>query len=325
LADSDDAEALASSPVAPRSRRSGSQASDAIEVEDSEPENGSLIVLTSSPLRSSGPQALLNCDMPPPAVPPPRLRLGVDVTPLLLAPSPSFPVRPGRYRAKKNLVQIADSSSSPLQPPPPSQKRLHRRHSSHHDDSDPDPLRPPSPPKKRKRAGSSSGRPKRRIKVRDTAAAARSNPWIDVEAGHSGNEVSSGASSRSDEEGEGEGESESDRRFAGDFAATQPSPSYDQSAVYRRSLLSQAPAAARARVGGRGNDGTISVPVFAAPPVRRSAPLGRVAAAVAAAPGRERIARSSSPAPPDEEDYYMLGSFVVDDDAEISFMQSSDP
>jgi len=324
LADSDDAETLlASSPVAARSRRSGSQASDAIEIEDSEPENGSPIVLTSSPVRSSGPQALLNRDMPPPAVPPPRLRLGVDVAPLpLAAPSPSFLVRPGRYRAKKNLVKTADSSSSPLQPPPPSQKRLHRRHDdsdpNSDSDSDPDPPRPPSPPKKRKRAGS-GGRPKRHIKVRDMAAAARLIPWIDVEAGHSGDEASSGASSPS-EEGE---ESESDRRFAGDFAATQPEPSYDQSAVYRRSLLSQAPAGARA--GGRGNDGTLSVPVFAAPPVRRGASLGRIAAAVAAAPGHERIARSSSPAPPDEEDYYMLGSFVVDDDAEISFMQSSDP
>jgi ATP-dependent DNA helicase MPH1 len=332
LADSDDAEAfLASSPVAARRRRSGSQASDAIEVEDSELEYGSPIALTSSPVRSSGPQALLNRDMPPPAVPPPRLRLGVDVAPLpLAAPSPSFPVRSGRYRAKKNLVKIADSSS-PLQPPPPSQKRLHRRHSTHHDDSDPnsdsdsdsDPPRPPSPPKKRKRAGS-GGLPsgKRRIKVRDTAAAARLIPWIDVEAGHSGDEASGGASSPSEEEGE---ESESDRRFAGDFAATQPESSYDQSAVYRRSLLSQAPAGARAGRRGRGKDGTPSVPVFAAPPVRRGATLGRIATAVAAAPGHERIARSSSPAPPDEEDYYMLGSFVVDDDAEISFMQSSDP
>jgi ATP-dependent DNA helicase MPH1 len=334
LADSDDAEALASSPIAPRRRRTGSQASDAIEIEDSEPENGSPIVLTSSPVGSSGPPKVLPYrDMPPPAVPLPRLRLGLDAPPILVAPSPSLPVRASGRRTKKNLpsiAQIADSSS-PLQPPPPSQKRLHRRHHSPHDDSDPDPdsqsnsnsnsPRPPSPPKKKWRAG--SGRRLKRLKVRDTAAAARLIPWIDVEAGHSGDEVSGGgdgaSSSRSDE-GEEEPESESDRRFAGDFLATQASPSYDQSAVYRRSLLSQAPVGA----GGRRNDGLpLSVPVFAAPPVRRGgAPLGRIAAAPG---GHERIARSSSPAPTDEEDYYILGSFVVDDDAEISFTQSSDP
>jgi len=165
--------------------------------------------------------------------------------------------------------------------------------------------------------------------VRDTAAAARLNPWIDVEAGHSGDEVSSGGGGEeTSEEDEDDDESESDRRFvAADFVATQPSSSYDQSAVYRRSLLSQAPPHA-----GKDKDETRSVPVFAAPPARRGVLLGRgrhataIAAAVAA-PRRheERVARSSSPAPPDEEDYYMLGSFVVDDDAEISFMQSSDP
>ena len=37
-------------------------------------------------------------------------------------------------------------------------------------------------------------------------------------------------------------ESDGDRLFAADFQATQPSPSYDQSAVYRQGLLSQAPA-----------------------------------------------------------------------------------
>ena len=100
------------------------------------------------------------------------------------------------------------------------------------------------------------------IKVRDTAEAARLVPWIDVEAGHSGDEVSSGVESPSSSQ-----ESDGDRLFAADFQATQPSPSYDQSAVYRQSLLSQVPALPG---NGNGNDKKrkVSVPMFAAPPVR---------------------------------------------------------
>jgi len=150
------------------------------------------------------------------------------------------------------------------------------------------------------------------------AAAARAIPWIDVEARHSGDEVSSGRSSQEEEEGASEGEG----RFVTDLPATQPSASYDQSAVYRQSLLSQVPA------GSRSNK--LSVPVFAAPPARRGVPLRGPPAAAGAAldpsssllSHHEGAARFSSP---DEEDYYMLGSFVVDDEAEISFSQSSEP
>jgi ATP-dependent DNA helicase MPH1 len=152
--------------------------------------------------------------------------------------------------------------------------------------------------------------------VRDTAAAARAIPWIDVEARHSGDEVSSGQSSQ-EEEGGSEGES----RFVTDLPATQPSASYDQSAVYRQSLLSQVPA------GDRSNK--LSVPVFAAPPARRGVPLRGPPAPAGAGldPSlhHERVPRFSSPAPYDEEDYYMLGSFVVDDEAEISSTLSSEP
>jgi len=337
LEDSDDVGAVASSPAAPRRQTSGSQPSDAIEIEDSEPENESPIVLTSSPVQSPahGPPTLVpNRDMPPPALPPPRLRREPAVAaPIPVAPSPSLPVRPAGFRAKRNpsaMAQIAQlSSSSPLHPPPPSQKRLYRRdHRNNDSDSDSDSHTPPSPtsasprPRPRPAPPKKQRRPKRagrRIrKVRDTAEAARLNPWIDVEAGHSGDDVSSGGGGEEESGDEGQ-ESESDRLFAGaDFQPTQPSsPSYDQSAVYRQSLLSQAPP-------------KVSVPRFAAPPVRRGGPLGlpartAAAAATAGAGGRERVARSSSPIPPDDEDYYMLGSFVVDDDAEISFMQSSDP
>jgi ATP-dependent DNA helicase MPH1 len=147
--------------------------------------------------------------------------------------------------------------------------------------------------------------------LRDTAEAARLIPWIDVEAAHSGDEVSAGGQPSSPLSGLGEEEeSESDRRFVTDLPATQASPSYDQSAVYRQSLLSQPPMGSK-----------LSVPKFAAPPAKRS----RGVALLRQERHHGGVVRSSSPVPPEDEDYYMLGSFVVDDEAEISFIQSSEP
>ena len=292
LADSDDAGAMASSP--PRSRMWGSPRSDTVEIEDSEPENVSPIALDSSPVRASGP-------MPPPPVPPLRLRLG---SPLLVAPSPSFPVRAaGQARRRRVIAPASDVSS----PPPPLQKRLHRRSHSYDSGDGCSPSANASPtsrhPAKKKRKIPTT----KRLKVQDTAEAARAIPWIDVEAIHSGDEVSGGGLSEGDEDEEGESTM---GEFFTDLPATQPSASYDQSAVYRQSLLSQAPV---------GNGSKLSVPVFAAPPVRRNGMM----------PPRGRPppppARFSSPAPSPDEDYYMLGSFVVDDEAEISFTQSSEP
>ena len=315
LADSDDAGEAAGSPVAGRRpRMSGSQGSDAIEIEDSEPER--FVVLVSSPERASGPPTS-NRDMPPPAIPPLRLRLG---SPSPMAPPPSLPVRAAGQAKRRPVIMPVSDSSSPPHPPPLSRKRLYRRHHSHddHDDDDDDDSSPStrpaiSPPKKRK------SRTAKRLKVRDTAEAARAIPWIDVEARHSGDEVSSGQSLFGEDE-----ESESEGRFVTDLPATQPPASYDQSAVYRQSLLSQAPA-------GSSSNG-LSVPVFAAPPVRRGGSLrGPPPAGAVLDPGlpphyHGRGSRFSSPAAPsDEEDYYMLGSFVVDDEAEISFTQSSEP
>ncbi|KAI9512645.1 hypothetical protein F5148DRAFT_1145967 [Russula earlei] len=328
LADSDDggASAGAGSPaVRARSRTLGSQASDAIEIEDSEtePENGSPIVLSSS-------HTCNHDDVPPPAA---MLPQAAPSSPM--APEPSLPIRAAGRGKKRSaaIAQVVDTSSSPLRRPSSSQKRLHRR--DHHLPSSSSAARAlalPSPKKKRRR------RPK--LKVRDAAAAARLNPWIDVEAGHSGDEVSGGPSSPPEDEDV----SESDRRFVTDLPGTLPSPSssYDQAAVYRQSLLSQAPMPARNNSGDNNGTRKASVPVFAAPPARRGARLGGPAVAAAATasrargepgpgpdPGlarRGRFAPLGSPAPVDEdegEDYYMLGSFVVDDEAEISFLRSS--
>ena len=296
LEDSEDGEDVESGPSRPRPSTSKLSGSDVIAVEDSELEDESPIILISSPMRPAPREA-----SPPTISSPPRLWPSAPHD-SPIAPPPSLPIRVAG-RAKKRLA-IADSSSPAH--PPLSQKRLRRRASESPSPSPPPPLRPPptSPAKKRRR---------QKIKVRDTAAAARLNPWIDVEAAHSGDEVSGGSAEEEEEEdGEDHG---NDQRFVTDLPPTQVSPSYDQSAVYRQSLLSQAPA-------GR----PFAAPVFAAPPVRRG---GRVQGLLRADAARRRqdvdVARSSSP-PPDEEDYYMLGSFVVDDETEIlSVMQSSEP
>ncbi|KAF8273776.1 hypothetical protein EI94DRAFT_1562845 [Lactarius quietus] len=298
LADSEDGEEMESGPSKPRSRTGTSKSPDldVIAIEDSALEDESPVILISSPVRPAPHEA-----SPTPAISSPsRLWPSSPHHSPMVAPEPSLPVRVAG-RARKRLA--VPDSSSPVHPPL-SQKRLRRVTRESHSPSPPPHLSAPSPPPPAKKH-----RRLKKIKVRDTAAAARMNPWIDVEAAHSGDEVSGGSVSSSAGEEDG-----SDRRFVTDLPPTQVSPSYDQSAVYRQSLLSQAPA------------GRFGVPAFAAPPVRRGAVQGLLRADPRR---REDVdgARTSSPSlPPDEEDYYMLGSFVVDDDTEIlSVMQSSEP
>lgn len=117
--------------------------------------------------------------------------------------------------------------------------------------------------------------------------------FVDAEAAHSGEELSEGSS------GEDDPEDEYDRRFLHELPATQASPSYDQSLAYRQSLFTQAP-------GGLG-------PRFAGGPVRQ----GRFGPMKA----RPAVVLSSSPTrtEDDEPNEYVTGSFVVDDDADISY------
>ncbi|KAH7921254.1 P-loop containing nucleoside triphosphate hydrolase protein [Leucogyrophana mollusca] len=122
------------------------------------------------------------------------------------------------------------------------------------------------------------------------------NPWVDGEAAHSGAEESEGSSHSEDDV-----ESESDRQFLKDMA-TQASPSYDQALAYRQSLFTQAPA--------RGG-----APAFANGPRRRAVFFGRPGESAA----RRPMVSSSPPREDDEPDEYVLGSFVVDDEADISF------
>ncbi|KAJ7102172.1 hypothetical protein B0H15DRAFT_768181 [Mycena belliarum] len=120
----------------------------------------------------------------------------------------------------------------------------------------------------------------------------------DAEAIHSGDETSEGCSGS-------EAESESDRQFLQGLPETQMSPSYDQSFAYRQSLLTQAP--------GRGH-----VPSFANGPARR----GMFGGARNESSRRRPQVSSSPPRDDEEPDAYALGSFVVADDEDISFLSS---
>jgi len=131
---------------------------------------------------------------------------------------------------------------------------------------------------------------------RNPTISIRHNPWLDGEAAHSGDEESAGSSHSEDDV-----ESESDRQFLKDIPDTQVSPSYDQALAYQQSLFTQAP-------------GLVNAPVFANRPVRGG---GFVTA-------REHSGRrpmvSSSPLREDyEPDEYVFGSFVVEDDADLSY------
>ncbi|KAG8902061.1 3'-5' DNA helicase [Tulasnella sp. 403] len=108
------------------------------------------------------------------------------------------------------------------------------------------------------------------------------NPIFDMEAAHSGDE-SAGGSDYSDE-------NEYDRSFVTDGAATQAPGGYDQEAVYRRGLMTQAPGA----------------PLFARRPVRSGMFKG--------GSGRGVVVSSSPGKDTDDVDEYEYGSFVVEDE-----------
>ncbi|CAL1696540.1 unnamed protein product [Somion occarium] len=241
------------------------------------------VTVGSSPLvvRSSPPASgKRRNDMPPPAVLPARFSLpSPTVSDDGAAPPLTFAVRaPGRMAKKKVVLDSIDSS--PLAMPPASQRRLQRQRESPSPSPDSDPQ-----PKRKKR------------KFRDAMDAQNHVPWIDMEASHSGDERSVGGSD------DDLAANSSDREFVQELPETQMPPSYDQSAVYRRSLFTQAP----------GSTG----PAFAKGPVRRGAHRYNFAG-----PSRLQHPLSSSPGGPDEHDDYVHGSFVVDDDADISYITS---
>lgn len=222
--------------------------------------------------------------MPPPAIP---TRFKMPESPVASSsndnhnedassPALTFAVRRPGDQPKNKRARVESFGSSPLDMAPAAQRRIQRERPQELQD----PVPSPKPRRRKKR------------KFADVVDAQRHNPWIDVEASHSGDELSVGGSE------DDEALTESDRQFLVGDSHTQASPSYDQTAVYRRSLMTQLP-------GG-------SMPVFAKRPIRglyggRSGLHQRTAIS------------DSSPRGHDSDDNYMFGSFVVDDDAEISY------
>ena len=195
------------------------------------------------------------------------------------SPEPTFAVaRPGKSKPKKQ--QVVAASSSPLDERRDAPRRLMRR-------SSPSLMGPPPIPQPRERKQT---RPKLRT---------HDNPMLfDVEAAHSGEEVSEGDGSDVDMV-----ESESDRRFLEELPETQVSPSYNQTAAYRAGLMTQIPEAGPAFQTKR----------------KRVGPF---------AGGRTQVPKpadwSSSPRRDSEYDEYEMGSFVVQDDDTLLYDQSSE-
>ncbi|KAF9270443.1 P-loop containing nucleoside triphosphate hydrolase protein [Marasmius fiardii PR-910] len=198
-------------------------------------------------------------------------------------PEPSFDIRQAGIVRKRAVVMNASSPAMEIDdsPQPTGQRRIRKRGSVEQS-----PLIPRQHKKKTKMSHHE----------RQPLVPAKNNPYYQMEAEHSGDEVSVGSSSDSDEDNEA---AEEDRCFLEELPETQVSPSYDQSLVYRESLLTQAP------MGG---------PAFAGRPLKR----GRISGVMS---NKRRKGVSSSP-PPDvgeSPDEYEFGSFVVDDEAEIVY------
>ncbi|KAK0505906.1 hypothetical protein EDD18DRAFT_10351 [Armillaria luteobubalina] len=241
-----------------RRRTKSISGEEGVHLDDHIPSSDLVVVPSSSPI-SSAMATKAHGMMAPPPVPSRILSSSFGAN----SPQSSSPVRPRINKGKKRARIAIDSPEMEL--PPPSQRRLHKRD------------------KAVKKLKSDRSRP------------LLEDVW-DMDAVHSGDEVSEGSLHSEDDV-----ESESDRRFLEELPETQLSQSYDQSLAYRESLLSQAP------VAGAG-------PVFAHRPVRRG-PFGGGSVSVA----ERRTMLSSSPSRDGEPDEYEMGSFVVDDDAEILY------
>lgn len=211
-----------------------------------------------------------------------------------VAPESTFPVRPmlAKRQTKRKApaveddVDIFDSSPRTVSPP----RRLRQRRSQSKSP-------PKNPPKKKSSCGTGKGKKPKR----DKAGMLIAPEWAENEAAHSGGETSDGAISGAEDQSE----NEYDREFVNDFPSTQVSPSYNQTQIYRESLLTQAP---------RGQE-----PLFARGPVRRK-PFGNIDRRLQ----QHSVSSSPSRGQDGEPDEYEMDSFVVPDDAEISYSLSSD-
>jgi ATP-dependent DNA helicase MPH1 len=190
-----------------------------------------------------------------------------------------------------STIEKQPESSSPLRTRPPRRPFKEQALPDTRLDSSPG----PSPPQRRlHRILSPALTSPAKSKTRNAEAIVGRNPLLDLEAAHSGDEVSEGSSSVSEEM------DDSDRQFLHELPETQVSPSYNQTLVYRESLMSQAPDSSKR-------------PVFTTKPLRRG-PFGRLVPNV-----KRNVASSSPPRADSLEDTYAVGTFVVHDDAELSY------
>ncbi|CAK5280129.1 unnamed protein product [Mycena citricolor] len=206
------------------------------------------------------PPTSIKPNMPPPALPA-RILLDVSSPVPESPPAPTFPVR----RAGRRIARMIDSPSA-ADPESPLVRRLHKKKS-----------------------------PRRRPPTRLNL----DHGIYDMEAAHSGDEVSGGSSGSDDPE------SESDRNFLQELPETQMSASYDQSLVYRESLMTQLP----------GRPG-----LQFSRPVARKGLFGDGLSESLRVNDRRAVQISSSP--PREQasdDLYEFGSFVVQDDEDIVY------
>ncbi len=194
-------------------------------------------------------------------------------------PEPSYPIRPIGHQAKRRRIVMDEAESPGIdEPPPPSQRRLRQMESTPVNQQD-------------------KKRPK--LKHNKPSLLSKSvNPLFDGEAAHSGDEVSEGCSNSDDME------SESDRQFIKDSPLTQVSPSYEQTQIYLRSLMTQRESEGRAG------------PAFSRPIVRPKHFGGIDGPRIEHHPYGGLP--SSSPPADEELDNYEFGSFVVADD-DISY------
>ena len=206
--------------------------------------------------------------------------LVVDVGDSSSIPDMTQPVqRPMKRLGSRMRIVV----SSPLEGDSPPRRLIRRKSTS------PSALTPNSSPS----AVHVQPNPRRRPKKQKLNM--KNNPLLfDVEAEHSGEEVSAGESDVD------MAESDSDRLFLEEPSETQVSPSYNQTAMYRMGLMTQAP-------GG---------PQFANKPKRTGAFAG----------GRTQVRRPVIySSPPPEPDEYEMGSFVVQDDESLLYNNSSEP
>ncbi len=125
------------------------------------------------------------------------------------------------------------------------------------------------------------------------------NDLIEMEASHSGDEISEGHSGS-----DGQHEDEYDRKFIADEShLTQMDSSYDQSAIYRQGLFTQAP---RAELAFRGR------------PVRKGAFGPSDRRLNERWNSGFRVDSSPSASMNRSDDRYSIGSFVVDDEEPVS-------